>query len=336
MSGCFQDLGGLTLLAPAWLWLFLPLPLLLLWRLLARHVSVAMPASMLLRPQAGQPRMPRSLRQRLLWLPSFFLVLAYACGVLAMARPVTRQALPLESRGIDLMLCIDSSSSMAEKDMDPERTRLDLAKSAAERLIAGRPQDRIGILSFARDPLLRCPPSSDHAAVVELLHGIELVDKNSEEDQTGIGAAVARAIEVVKDAESKAVLLLTDGAENVASADTPEEIGPIQAAWFAEKLGVRVYVVRAGLGRPGPQGRMLPRDSGQVAELARRSGGALFAARDAAAIERVYRRIDQIESVEFEEQRYVVRERFDCFALLASMLLVLGAALQRSCLGLLS
>ena len=335
MTRWFEELSGLTLLAPGWLWLLVALPLLLGAWLFVRRATIAMPASRLLRPNSDGRAIPRSLRQRTLWLPGLVLASAYALAVLALARPVERQPLPLESRGIDLVLCIDTSSSMAEKDMDPQRTRLDLAKAAAERFVVGRPQDRIGVVSFARDPELHCPPTSDHETLVEILHGIELVEKDSEEDQTGIGAAVARAIEVLQDAESRAVVLWTDGEENVASADTPEEIGPLQAAWFAEQLGVRVYVVTAGLGRPAPGGRQVPIDTGQVAELARRSGGALFAARDAAAVERIYRRIDQLESVEFEEQRYAIQERFGWFAAVASLLFLLGAVLQRSWWGIL-
>ena len=51
-----------------------------------------------------------------------------------------------------------------------------------------------------------------------------------------------------KTGEHEAVLLLTDGEENVASARTPNEIAPLHAAQLCADLGVRVHVIAAGTG----------------------------------------------------------------------------------------
>ena len=106
---------------------------------------------------------------RLLPLPWLLLVAGILLTVVALARPVQHVPLPHESEGIDIMLCLDTSSSMTGSDMDPQRTRLDVARDAAVRFIAGRPNDRIGLICFARFPDLRCPPTPDHGALRRFL-----------------------------------------------------------------------------------------------------------------------------------------------------------------------
>jgi Ca-activated chloride channel family protein len=129
------------------------------------------------------------------------------------------------------------------------------------------------------------------------------------------------------------VILLTDGEENVARADTPDEIAPIHAAQLAAELGVKVHAIAAGLGTVGPAGEFVPLDTGPLRALAERTGGKFFTARDASAVEGVYREIDSLEKVEFEEPLYRQEERFRG-VLVAAMLLFglgwfLGATLLR-------
>jgi Ca-activated chloride channel family protein len=329
MSLWFERITGFYLQQPALLWLLLLIPLGCLLRRRRGAAPVRFGGFALMDGHAGQEaRWPLSWRQRLRWLPQLAQIVGLALLVFALARPVLRTPMPLISEGIDIFIVLDTSSSMAEKDMAPEdraeTTRLDLAKEAATRFVLGRPQDRIGLITFARDPELACPPTLDHRSLTRILQAVELVEKDSAEDQTGIGGAVARAAELLRDSESAALILWTDGEENVAGAQSPEEIGPYQAAWLCERLGVRAYVVAAGRGRVGDAGRFEAIDTEQIEELALRSGGAFFAAKDADAAERIYRSIDQLERVEFREQSFVVREAYFGFVLLGAALLLLA------------
>ena len=137
---------------------------------------------------------------------------------------------------------------------------------------------------------------------------------------TGIGNAVARAAQVLRTshAKSKVIILLTDGEENVATAETPDEIGPSQAATMCKELGVRAYTITAGIGTI---------DTTQVEQLAVSTGGQFFAARDANAVDRVYELIDRLEKAELEEARYEVQERFLPFLIFGVVLLLLGRLL---------
>ncbi|MHC4732803.1 MAG: VWA domain-containing protein [Planctomycetota bacterium] len=195
----------MTLQDPWWLLLALlvPLALWLRWRRGGPTVLFA--------PGAFLARLPGAWRVRLLPLPWLLLVAGLSLTVVALARPVRRVPVPHKSEGIDIMLCLDTSSSMTANDMDPQRTRLDVAKDAAARFIAGRPNDRIGLICFARFPDLRCPPTPDHGALRELLAAVTPVASDGPEDATGIGTAVARAAQVLSGgpAKSRVVILLT-------------------------------------------------------------------------------------------------------------------------------
>ena len=321
MSAWFTALTGHELLHPAMLLWALLVPLIVAFRRWFGAPAVRFAPAKLLEGT------PPSLRIRL--LPAAGVL--HATGLLllsvALARPVERVRLPVQLEGIDILLCLDVSSSMAEKDLDPERTRLDLAKEAAARFIAGRPEDRIGLVRFARFPDLLCPLTLDHSALLEFLGQLERVEEDGPEDRTGIGTAVARAAQVLRDStsRSKVVVLLTDGEENVATAETPDEIGPRWAGRLCQDAGVRVYTIAAGIGRRDRTGAWRALDTTEVEELATGTGGAFYEVRDAAAMEEVYRTIDAMEKAAFEEPRFELRERFLPWLAAGLILLLCGA-----------
>lgn len=316
---------GLALLDPWMLLLALLVPL----GLLVRRVRGAPAIRFGPAPLLGG-RLPLSWRMLLLPLPRCLHVLGLLLVVLALAWPVHRVQLPLEKEGIDILLCLDVSSSMAAKDLDPQRSRLDVAREAAARFIGDRPDDRIGVLRFARYPDVLCPLTLDHRALAGFLGEIERVEPDGPEDMTGIGTAVARAAQLLRTslATSKVVILLTDGEENVATAQTPDEIGPGTAAALCKELGVRAYTIVAGIGKRNRTGAWVPLDTSQVKHLAEATGGAFFAARDAGALAAVYRTIDELEKVEFEEPRYELEDWFLPFLIAALALMLAGRLLQ--------
>lgn len=278
--------------------------------------------------------LPGSARARARPLPAALQVLGMILVAVALARPVERVALPRGTSGIDVFLALDVSSSMTANDLDPSRTRLDVARDAAARFVSARSEDRIGLLRFARYPDLLCPPTLDHDALLRFLGGVELVEADGPEDQTGIGTAVARAAQALRAsrAPSKVVILLTDGEENVATVDAPDEISPLQAARMCEELGIRVYTVVAGIGKRGPDGAWVPLDTSQVRELASLTGGRFFEARDAAAVDAVYAFIDALERAPFEEPRFELKDRFLPFLIAGVVLLLLARALRATVL----
>jgi len=311
-------------LANPWFLLLAPLLLLALRRRPRRAV--------LFGPAPLARGLPKSWRVRLLRLPAGLAVLGVLLALLALARPIERVPLPRRSEGIDIMLCLDVSSSMSERDLARGRTRLEVAKAAALEFIRGRPHDRIGLVSFARFPDLRCPPTLDHEALGRILADVALVAGDGPEDATGIGAAVARAAAVLR---GGVVVLLTDGDENVATTRSPKEIAPVHAGQLARELGVRTYAVTVGSGRRAASGEWVELDARQLRRLAEQTGGRFFAARDAEGLASVYGEIDALEKVEFHEPEYETKERFLPFLAAALALLLAGRVLQLTVLGVL-
>jgi len=325
MNARLEALTGLMLLDPALLLFALAIPL-LLWLRRRR----GMPALRFAPAPLLEPGLPHSWRQRLVPLPRALQVLALLLAVLALARPVRRDRLPIHTEGIDIFLCLDVSSSMAARDMDPERSRLDLARETAAQFVTARPDDRIGLILFARYPDVLCPLTLDHGAVGRLLAGLQHVEPDGPEDATGIGTAVARAAQVLRAsrARSRIVILLTVGEKNAATAETPEEIGPLVAARLCEETGVRVYTIVAGIGRRDPAGKLVPLDTAAVRRVATRTGGAFYEARDAGALAAVYEAIDRLERVQLPQPRWRIEERFLPFLAAAVALLVAGRLLE--------
>lgn len=336
MSGLVESLTGLTLANPWLLAIALLVPAALALRRRRGDASVLFAPAVFVRAGDGA-EFPRTWRTRLVHLPRALQVAALLVAVVALARPVRRDPLPPTTEGIDILVCLDTSSSMTATDMDPQRTRLDVAKDAAARFVAGRRDDRIGLLGFARYPDVRCPLTLDHLALSKILSGVAPVAGDGPEDATGIGTAVARAAQVLRGgaARSKVVILLTDGEENVATAQKSDEIAPVHAAQLCREVGVRVYAVAAGLGARNRAGEWVGLDTRQVRLVAERTGGRFFEARDAGAVAAVYAEIDALEKSSLPEPRWRVEDRFLGFLVAAVVLWLTGRILERTALAVL-
>ena len=137
------------------------------------------------------------------------------------------------------------------------------------------------------------------------------------EDGTAIGTALATATARLRDseAESKVIILLTDGQNNRG------EIDPTTAAEVAEALGVKIYAIgvggegrRAGDGILGPFMQVPEVDEATLREVAGKTGGRYFRATDAEALRSIYDAISELERTEIEETSYVdVEERYQWF-----------------------
>jgi Ca-activated chloride channel family protein len=311
-----RSTAGVELLHPWLLLLMLPAFALLLFH----RRAPALPLAVLpvLEGDAPGKSLPTTLRQRLVPLAPILIAGGLLLAVVALARPVEKVPIPLRGQGVDILLCLDVSSSMEEEDLQRGRTRLEVAREAATEFLRGRPGDRVGLVAFARFPDLVCPPTQDHDALRALLHAVEPVKADGPEDATGIGTAVARAAQVLHGGpgRSKVVILLTDGTETVAVEGASSEIAPLHAAQLCERLGVRVHVVVAGAEAGA--------GTADVRTLAERTGGRFFAARDAGTLAGVYADIDTLERSSIERPRFELVEKYAPFLLCALGLLLAG------------
>ena len=269
------------------------------------------------------PAMPQTWRTRLACAPLALEAAGLAALVLALARPVDVQSEPPARLGRDVLLCFDRSSSMAAVDLHPTLPRLHVARQLGAEFLAGRRDDRLGIVTFARFADLVCPPTADRAAVAELLDAVQLVDAESPEDATAIGAAVGMAANLLQrsDAPGKVIVLLTDGEENVAAFGAPDQIAPLHAGQWCRDRGIRVHTIAIGRGEQQADGSWRALDTTAVQQLAKITGGRFFPAPDAAALAAVYDEIDRLEAAQFAEPGVRVTEWFAAPILLGLLLL---------------
>ena len=166
---------------------------------------------------AAMFKAPKSLRQRLQHLPLLLRLACYTFAVIALARPQTSNSWSRKhTEGIDIMLCMDVSTSMLAEDLKPNR--IEAAKNVALEFISGRPDDNIGLTLFAGEAYTQCPMTVDHAVLLNLLNGmkVDMAQRGLIDDGTAIGMGIANALSRLKDskAKSKVIILLTDGTNN--------------------------------------------------------------------------------------------------------------------------
>ena len=165
-------------------------------------------------------------------------LLAITLLIIVLARPQSTNSWEnVSTQGIDIVLAMDVSSSMLAQDLKPDR--LEAAKDVAIEFIAGRPNDRIGLVVFSAESYTQCPLTTDHAVLINLLKDVK---SGIIEDGTAIGVGLANAVSRLKNSQaiSKVIILLTDGVNNQGVID------PITAAELAKTFNIRVYTVGVG------------------------------------------------------------------------------------------
>src|SRR4051812_1935668 len=181
----------------------------------------------------------RGIVARLRDLPMVLRLLSVVLVGVALARPQSaRRDDDLEIEGIDIVVTLDLSGSMEETDLVPNR--LEAAKVVIQDFVRRRASDRIGLVVFGRDAYTYIPPTLDHGTFLRMLAELHLgiIDGKGTAIGNGLGVALARLRR--SDAHSKVIILLTDGDSNAGN------ISPLQAAGYAQKMGVKVYTILAG------------------------------------------------------------------------------------------
>lgn len=286
---------------PLYLLLLLLLPALVWWYATrARRAVGAMRYSAVGRLRRADGRRTGRWRHLLFGLR----LLALASLLVAFARPQTGvTAEDVSTEGIDIVLALDLSSSMLAEDLEPNR--IGAARQVAADFVRGRRNDRIGLVVFAGEAFTQAPLTLDHRVVATLIEDLEV---GVIEDGTAIGMGLATAVKRLGDstAESKVIVLLTDGQNNRGAID------PSTAAQMAQALGVRIYAVGAGTrgaARVPVDDPLFGRryvsmqvdiDDEALEELASVTGGRYFRATDRESLERVYEEIDALETTEIE------------------------------------
>ncbi|HEY2258179.1 MAG TPA: VWA domain-containing protein [Solirubrobacteraceae bacterium] len=219
--------------------------------------------------------------------PMIVFAVAIAALIVAAARPQRTVAVPITSGGI--MLANDVSSSMTATDIRP--TRLGAAQSAAERFVKGVPSGfKVGLMEFARRPILLQSPTSDHTLTLSAITQLHPGGGG-----TAVGETLQTALRVLTNLRQNskrlpsAIVLLSDGASNVGT-------DPVAVAQQAKRQHIPIYTIALGtangtipITRKGHTVRVpVPLSSQELGQIARQSGGRSFTAADSAKASAVY------------------------------------------------
>jgi Ca-activated chloride channel family protein len=257
---------------------------------------------------------------------------AFACFVIAEARPqLGRTITRTQASGVDIMLCIDVSTSMLAEDFsigNQRAARMEAVKKVAQQFVEERPNDRIGIIAFAGRPYMVSPLTLDHDWLIKNL--VERVQTGLVEDGTAIGSALATAENRLKDQEAKTkiIVLLTDGDNNAG------KVMPVTAAEAAKALGIRVYTIGAGTRGMAPypmttpfgqtvyQNIQVEIDEDTLKKIASITNGQFFRATDTRSLQDIFGEIDKLEKTKIEVEKIAqYRDLFPWFLIAGISLL---------------
>ena len=238
----------------------------------------------------------------------------------------------IPSEGRNLMLALDISGSMQEADFAVQNRavrRWDAVQAVADAFIQKRQGDRVGIVLFGERSYVYVPLTHDLKTVSDLLRE---ADVGMAGTQTAIGDALGLALKTMIDvpSESKVIILLSDGVANAGV------MKPLEAAELAQKMGVKVYTIGAGsdmMQMMGLFGSMqIPRgdeiDEKTLQEIARKTGGRYFRAKNTQELLDIYKEIDSLEPVENDSVFIRPVKALFYYPLAAAFLLSVLAALQ--------
>lgn len=281
-----------------------------------------------------------SFKAKLTFLPDFLRVVVLALIAFALMQPqygfesetVTRQ-------GIDIMIALDVSGTMAAEDFQPNRIKA--AQKITEDFITGITDHRVGLVVFAGVALTQCPLTIDYGVLTELLRHTSL--GMMKQDGTAIGDAIVNAVykfnTSAKEKRDKVIILLSDGENNAG-------IDPLTAAKIAADKNIRVYTIGVGSleGAPVPYYRNGQKfyaqdyygnvqkptlDEQLLKDIAYLTKGLYFRATDNQALEEIYKKIATLEKGKIDVSRTMLfSERFYWYLFPALALLLVEIYLR--------
>jgi Ca-activated chloride channel family protein len=226
---------------PALLWLLLTLPLLIfLFAWLDRRAKIRL--RRFAPPELLEKLAKTRNRESRRWKQAAFLA-AIAFVLVALSRPqLGVESMEVKRTGVDIMIALDSSYSMAAEDIAPNR--LAKAKKEIQRLADAFEGNRIGLLVFAGESAVECPLTFDTSTFKLFLNAIGLNSVRT--GGTDISGAIRKGTASLTGtaAKSKALVIITDGEDN--------EGDPVKEAKEAAKEGIRIYTIGIGGGKPVP------------------------------------------------------------------------------------
>jgi len=269
-----------------------------------------------------------------------FRAIALALIFFALARPQSiLEGTKTISEGVDIVLALDTSTSMLAEDFrlgSRRINRFDVVREAVKEFIKKRKDDRIGMIAFAARAYTVCPLTTDYAWLNDNLDRVRI---GMIEDATAIGSAIASSCNRLRTSKtkSKIIVLLTDGVNNAGT------VSPVVAAEAARALKIKIYTIGVGTkglspypfkdvyGRTVYQNIPIEIDEEMLKKIADMTGGKYYLASDTETLRRIYDDINKLEKSNIEHYGYrEYSELFPKFLILALLILALEILLANT------
>lgn len=264
-----------------------------------------------------------------LYLPDLILSLSLISISLALTRPTVIKHISIASReGIAIFLVMDVSGSMLAEDFQPSN-RINVARRVLSDFVSMRKTDRIGLITFAGLPFLRCPLTTDYRTLLRLINDIKAVRKQ-EYDGTAIGDALVLAKKRIENAieKSKIIVLVTDGENNKG------QFEPLLAAKMLKEKNIKVYTV--GIGTKGLVPYPVIDQNGfktyrfvqigfnedVLQKIASETKGKYYSVQDKEALQKVFMEIDALEKSRSETPTYEVKKEIFMYPLFMGIIFI--------------
>lgn len=233
--------------------------------------------------------------------------------IIALARPqkiFTEKY--LDGEGIDIILCIDVSGSMAYKDFLP--TRLEASKEIVKDFVRSRSGDNIGVVIFSNYGFTLCPLTIDTNTVLNQIKSI--TDSILSDNETVIGTGIATCINRLKNSHSKSkvIILLSDGVNSL------DAVSPETAIDIAKNNNIKIYTIGVGidakevevdikvLGEITPHKVVSELNEVLLKRIAYETGGNYFHALDQEGLKKGYESINNLEKSKIQT---IINNRYE-------------------------
>jgi len=322
-------MNGISFKNPEFFYLFLILLPMIAWYIWRQKKSGA---SIQFSTDMGFAKIPKNWKYYFRHSVFVLFMASMSFLILALSRPQSSNSWQnVTTEGIDIVIALDISTSMLAMDFSPNR--LEAAKDVAQEFIAGRTNDKIGLVVFAGESFTQCPLTTDHATVINLFKSIE---SGMIEDGTAIGNGLATAVSRLKESNaiSKVIILLTDGENNRG------EIAPVTAAELAKTFGIRVYTVGVGTIGTAPYPMQTPFgiqvrdvevkiDEEILGKIAATTDGKYFRATNNTKLAEIYKEIDKLEKSKIDVKEFSKKEEeYLKYAMVGAFFLIVALFLK--------
>lgn len=229
-------------------------------------------------------------------------------SIIALSSPVKiNDEIHIKNSGINIILNLDASLSMSERDLDSDhtKTRFERVKEIIKEFISKREADNIGMVLFGDSVLIASPLSFDKDAQKEMIdyYDVGMAGKN-----TAIIDSIASSINILKNkmAKSNIIILLSDGEDN--SSTIPLDI----TIKLLKKYDIKVYTI--GIGNF---------NNSLLSNLATETNAKSYIAYSKEDLSLIYEDINKLEKSELDKNKLILKDYLFFYPLFIAILLLI-------------